>query len=48
VGTATSRSGRAHSTLALVDGRYVLAIMMDGIVLCAMPVGPIEPSAVEA
>lgn len=30
---------RAVPTLALVNGRYVLALVMDGHVLCALPVG---------
>lgn len=36
---ASSAAARATPMLALVGGRYVLALVMDGIVLCAMPVG---------
>ena len=37
--SATSSSTHAQSVLALVGGRYVLALVRDGIVLCALPVG---------
>jgi RNA polymerase sigma-70 factor (ECF subfamily) len=40
-------AGRATTTLAMVGGRYVLALVLDGVVLCAVPVGPtdvVDPS----
>ena len=30
---------RAHCTLGQVDGRYAVVLALDGVVLCALPVG---------
>lgn len=38
------RTGRAQPMLALVGGRYVLALVRDGVVLCALPVGTSDES----
>jgi RNA polymerase sigma-70 factor (ECF subfamily) len=46
LGLATSRrSPTASAQLVQLNGRYVIALVMDGIVLCAVPVGITEGTA---
>jgi hypothetical protein len=33
------RSARSTSTLVHVNGRYAIALVLDGVVLCLVPVG---------
>jgi RNA polymerase sigma-70 factor (ECF subfamily) len=36
------RSATAHCTTAQIDGRYAVVLVLDGVVLCALPVGPVN------
>jgi hypothetical protein len=37
---AESASPRSSSMLVHVNGRFALALVLDGVVLCVVPVGP--------
>ncbi|HEX6705300.1 MAG TPA: sigma-70 family RNA polymerase sigma factor [Albitalea sp.] len=37
---AAASGGHAHCTVAQIQGRFALVLMLDGKVLCALPVGP--------
>jgi RNA polymerase sigma factor (sigma-70 family) len=42
VGAAEHRAARSTTTLVQVNGRYALALVLDGVVLCVVPVGTQE------
>jgi hypothetical protein len=39
-GLGEGRAPRTSCTLVHVQGRYAIALVLDGVVLCTVPVGP--------